>query len=125
MKLLYCHVCGDIRKLGENPTDCACGIVTACYTDDIHATWNGQGLILGINNTGFRNARRGYFSARNRGEQHDGPSPFRMEAWIMYDNPNIIIDPEIGQPVFYQNSPEGGNWYVPDPDRPGHLMVRM
>lgn len=57
MKLLFCTVCGDVRKLqgyaaGENPVVfCKCRQSFGRYEPDgLHATYGGQGRIIGIAN---------------------------------------------------------------------------
>ncbi len=56
MKLLYCRECGCIRSIKIEITTCDCGKVKARYLDVLKIIWNGEGKILGINNSSLQYA---------------------------------------------------------------------
>lgn len=56
MKLLFCPHCTDAVKIKLILTECECGKCVAVYRDHINIDWNGQGILLGINNSSLRNA---------------------------------------------------------------------
>ena len=52
MKLIYCPVCNDVRKLDYQVTVCKCGASRGWYADDgLNATIQGEAIPLGFNNT--------------------------------------------------------------------------
>ena len=57
MKLLFCPVCQDVKKLLERRRRvCICGESWGQYTDDLNAVLGGKALPLGIDNMTFVDA---------------------------------------------------------------------
>lgn len=57
MKLLLCSVCHDVQALCHVKRTCACGLSWGSYDDDgLHATVGGEGLVLGLLNSGVEQA---------------------------------------------------------------------
>ncbi len=65
MKLMYCDWCKDIKAIKKTLYSCDCGKVRAKYIDEKEIRnyldsskiiWNGEGSILGINDTSFLHA---------------------------------------------------------------------
>jgi len=54
MKLIYCQICGDVRKLAKSETICACGASWGNYKEDgLNANIHGEAIPLGFDNSGF------------------------------------------------------------------------
>lgn len=57
MKLLFCPLCGDVRKLNHEITSCRCKKSWGHYEPDgLHAVYGGYGKILGIANPDIAHA---------------------------------------------------------------------
>ena len=50
MKLLFCPICYDVFKLTMKTRKCECGRCEGHYINDLHATVNGNGYSLAIDN---------------------------------------------------------------------------
>lgn len=80
MKLLLCLTCSDIRALrSKGVTTCECGKTKGRYVDSINAEWNGQGLILGFDNSSLIHAMKKH---NNKTHEYMGE---RFEAFIIPD----------------------------------------
>lgn len=98
MKLLLCPRCSDVRKLGYEVTTCECGYVRARYeSDGWHATHNGNGYLLGMNNHSLGRALGDYAHAASidRSLVNQEPSPFVFDAWVMTGNPRVSIKEDL------------------------------
>jgi len=58
MKLIYCPVCNDVRKINPRKVvDCECGKSWGVYEKDgLNATYGGKAIPLGFNNSSFLSA---------------------------------------------------------------------
>lgn len=56
MKLIYCPICDDIRKIRKDNTNCVCGRSWGRYLDSLNAQYGGKAIPLGIDNYSFFDA---------------------------------------------------------------------
>jgi len=59
MKLFFCPVCQDVRKLGSGyEAICHCGKSSGWYRDGLHAVVTGAAIPIGFTNSSFSEALR-------------------------------------------------------------------
>jgi len=59
MKLFFCPVCQDVRKLGNgHEITCQCGRSGGWYKDDLYAVVTGAAIPVGFTNSSFSKALR-------------------------------------------------------------------
>lgn len=94
MKLLLCPRCSDVRKLDYEVTTCKCGYVRARYeSDGWHATHNGNGYLIGMDNRSVSDAIRDY--RLDNLLLLTEPSPLAIQAWLMTGNPRVSIKEDL------------------------------
>jgi hypothetical protein len=59
MKLIFCPLCEDVRKLHKEETKCRCGKSSGKYLEDgLHAVIAGEAIPLGFSNPSFAEVLR-------------------------------------------------------------------
>lgn len=56
MKLLFCNSCQSIFSLSFTEKKCDCGETSGKYIDDRNAIFSGNAMMIGFDNTEFREA---------------------------------------------------------------------
>lgn len=84
MKLIYCPVCSDIRRLRNTLIICDCGASSGKYIDNVNAEIYGDAIPIGIDNKLFVSA------INNRSFYKDISIVFA--AWVISHDSKSIKD---------------------------------
>ena len=87
MKLLFCSLCKDVRKLDYVVVVCNCGAARGRYlADGWAAEVNSSALLFGLNNTSVKSALQ---------QARDGDKNPALAAWLMNDNPRVSVNDKL------------------------------
>jgi hypothetical protein len=83
MKLLFCPLCGDVRKLQRSLTTCECGHVSGRYVDSLHAEVSATALVLGMGNGYLQQAAYSYAAnAPDDVTTSGGSAGYGVKTWL-------------------------------------------